>query len=412
MRVLKAYKFRLNPTDDQRKALAQQGGNCRWLWNHFLEINQAEYAKNKKFIFSHQLITSLPELKKEYEWLGESFSQSLQQVARHFDRALKDAFKKSKGFPTTKKKSLLRDSFTVPQKFRIEKNYVFIPKVGEVPWVKHRAIKGKVKHLTVTQDGEQWYCSVCVELKVRNKTSDTKQDGTDIVGIDVGLKTYATLSDGTTVENPKTLTKYQKQLNRAQRRLSKRVKGSKSREKQRLVVAKLHRKVRNVRSDFQHKTTSNMITKCGGFVMEDLNIKGMVKNHCLARSISDAGWYEFKRQLRYKSEWAGLPFLEIGRFEASSKTCCSCGWKDKEQTLADREFECQQCGMSLDRDYNAAINIRNIGLKTVPWDTRELDGSAVKTLEDDKRFMLQKCRCLSMSQEKEHSGLNGFGSLN
>lgn len=410
MRTLKAYKFRLSPTDEQRKSLAQQGGNCRWLWNHFLEINQAEYAKNKKFIFSHQLITSLPTLKKEHEWLGESFSQSLQQVARHFDRALKDAFKKSKGFPTTKKKSLLRDSFTVPQKFRVERNYVFIPKVGEVPWVKHRAIKGKVKHLTVTQDGEQWYCSVCVELKVRNKTSDIKQDG--IVGIDVGLKTYATLSDGTTIENPKTLKKYQKRLNRAQRRLSKRVKGSKSREKQRLVVAKLHRKVRSVRSDFQHKTTSNMITKCGGFVMEDLNIKGMVKNHCLARSISDAGWYEFKRQLRYKSEWAGLPFMEIGRFEASSKTCCSCGWKDKDQTLADREFECKQCGISLDRDYNAAINIRNIGLKTVPWDTRKLDGSTVKTLEDDKRFMLQKCRCLSKNQEKEHSGLNGFGSSN
>jgi putative transposase len=126
LKTLKAYKFRLSPTDEQRKSLAQQGGNCRWLWNHFLEINKVEYANNKKFIFSHQLITSLPTLKKEYEWLGESFSQSLQQVARHFDRALKDAFKKSKGFPTTKKKALLRDSFTIPQKFRIDRNYVFI----------------------------------------------------------------------------------------------------------------------------------------------------------------------------------------------------------------------------------------------------------------------------------------------
>lgn len=413
MKTLRAYKFRLKPTEDQKKSLSQQGGNCRWLWNHFLEINQEEYAKNKKFIFSHQMITSLPNLKKEYNWLGESFSQSLQQVARHFDRALKDSFKKAKGFPTTKKKSLLRDSFTVPQKFRIAKNYVFIPKVGEVPWIKHRAIKGKVKHLTISQDGDQWYCSVCVELKVKRKTSKSNKE--NVVGIDVGLKTYATLSDGTIIENPKTLNKYQKQLNRAQRRLSKRVKGSKNREKQRLVVAKLHRKVRNVRKDFQHKTTHDMITKCGGFVLEDLNIKGMVKNHCLARSISDAGWYEFKRQLRYKSEWAGLPFFEIGRFEASSKTCCSCGWKDKDQTLSDREFECEECGMSLDRDYNAAINIRNIGLKTVPWGTREQDGLTVKTLEDDKRFMdaaKAADRCLSMSQEKEHLGLNGIVSLN
>lgn len=280
MRMLKAYKFKLNPTDEQKQLLAQQGGSCRWLWNHFLEINQAEHAKSGKFIFAHNLITSLPKLKKEFKWLGNTFSQSLQQVARHFDRALKDCFKKSKGFPTTKKKHLMRDSFTVPQKFRVERNYVFIPKVGEVPWIKHRAIKGKIKHLTITQDGEHWYCSVCVELKIRNKTSVIKQY--DIVGIDVGLKTYATLSDGSTIENPKTLNQYQKQLNRANRRLHKRVNGSKNREKQRLVVAKLHRKVRNVRRDFQHKTTHSMITKCGGFVLEDLNIKGMVKNHCLA----------------------------------------------------------------------------------------------------------------------------------
>jgi putative transposase len=132
MRILKAYKFRLYPTDEQKHLLAQQGGNCRWLWNHFLDLNQKEHAKSGKFIFAHDLITSLPNLKKEYDWLGNSFSQSLQQVGRHFDRALKDCFNKSKGFPTFKKKSLMRDSFTIPQKYRIDRTFVFIPKVGEI----------------------------------------------------------------------------------------------------------------------------------------------------------------------------------------------------------------------------------------------------------------------------------------
>lgn len=412
MKILKAYKFRLSPTDEQKTLLAQQGGSCRWLWNHFLDLNQSEYAKSGKFIFAHDLIVSLPKLKQEYEWLGDSFSQSLQQVARHFDRALKDSFKKSKGFPIFKKKALMRDSFTVPQKFRVEKNYVFIPKVGEVPWVKHRAIKGKVKHLTVTQNGNQWYCSVCVELKVKKQDVNKTIETDNIVGIDVGLKTYATLSDGEKIENPKVLAKYQKQLNRANRRLHKREKGSKNREKQRLVVAKLHRKIRNVRQDFQHKTTARMITKYDGFVLEDLNIKGMLKNHCLAKAISDAAWHETKRQLRYKSEWAGKPFIEIGRFEPSSKTCSCCGWYNKDLTLADREFICQGCGVVLDRDENAAINIRNIGLKAVLRDTQEQDGSPVETAEDDKRFMLLECRCLSKSQQKELSGLKGILPLN
>jgi putative transposase len=275
--------------------------------------------------------------------------------------------------------------------------------------MKHRAIKGKVKHLTVTQDGEQWYCSVSVELKT--KTRNTKPTGAGVVGIDVGLKTYATLSDGTKVENPKTLAKYQKKLNRANRRLHKREKGSKNREKQRVVVAKLHRKVRNVRNDFQYKTTARMIANYDGFVLETLNIKGMVKNHCLARSISDAGWHEFKRQLRYKSEWAGKLFREIDTFEPSSKTCNACGWYNKNLTLADREFVCQGCGVVEDRDHNAALNIRDIGLKAVLRDTQKQDGLPVKTLEDDKRFMPQG-RCLSLSQEKECSGLDGFGTSN
>jgi putative transposase len=349
-------------------------------------------------------------MKKEYEWLKQPIGQSLQQVARHFDRALKECFKNGKGFPKFKKKGKRRDSFTVPQKFRIEKNYVFIPKIGEVKWVKHRPIKGKSKHITITQDGNQWYCSVCVELKVKMPTIIPNLN--NVVGIDVGLKTYATISDGTKIENQKTFVKYEKKLNRANRRLHKRKLGSKNREKQRIRVAKIHRKIRNVRQDFQHKTTADMITKYDGFVLEDLNIQGMAKNHHLAKAIGDAAWYEFKRQLQYKSNWSGKMFLQIDRFEPSSKTGSCCGWYNKDLTLDDREFVCQRCGSVLDRDLNAAINIRNIGLKTVPWGTRKQDGSSVKTAEDDKRFMLLECRCLPKNQQKECSGLDSICSLN
>ena len=301
----------------------------------------------------------------------------------------------------------MRDSFTIPQKYRIGKTFVFIPKVGEVKWIKHRPIKGKVKHLTITQDGDLWFCSVTVELKVKMPVQ--KLD--NIVGIDVGLKTFATLSDGTTIENPKILKKYQKKLVREQRRLSRRVKGSKNKEEQRLVVAKLHRKVRNVRQDFQHKTTHNMITKYDGFVLEDLNIKGMLKNHCLAKAISDAAWHEWKRQLKYKSEWNNKLFLQIDRWEPSSKTCSDCGWYNLNLTLSDREFVCMNCGVVHDRDENAAINIRKIGIKTVPQVERE-QGSrkATKTLGETRGsfFSMENSRCLSGNQEKECLGLNKF----
>jgi len=398
MKIQKAYKFRLYPTNEQKQSLAQQGGNCRFLWNHFLEVNQQQYKENKKFIFSYELITSLPKLKQEYDFLNNSFSQSLQQVGRYFDRALKDSFQKIKGFPAFKKKSMLKDSFTVPQKFRIDKSFVFIPKIGEVKWVKHQPIKGKVKHLTITQDGDLWFCSVNVELNIKKPIQKTD----NIVGIDVGLKTFATLSDGTKVENPKILRKYEGKLEKENRHLSRKVKGSKNKWKQRIKVAKLHRKIRNVRKDFQHKVTHDMITKYDGFVLETLNIRGMVKNHNLAKSISDASWYEWKRQLKYKSEWSNKMFLEIGRWEASSKTCSCCGWYNADLTLADREFVCKKCGLKIDRDWNASLNIKSIGLDKVLLDKQEFTLGEIRGSLDSE----MDSRCLSLNQEKEYLGFD------
>lgn len=394
VKIRRAYKFRLYPTQEQVSALRQHGGNARFLWNALLRLNQDKYESEKKFIFAHDMVVSLPQLKKEHDFLQLSFSQSLQQVARQLDRALKDCFNKTKRFPVFKKKGKQNDSFTVPQKFRIGKDYVFIPKIGEVAWVKHRPIKGKIKHLTISQDGEQWYCSVNVELKCKGKSVSTNSD---VVGIDVGLKTFATMSDGSVIENPQILRKYEKRLTTAQRRLSRKQKGSRNRYKQRNKVQRLHRKVRNVRRDFQHKVTAHMIAKYEGFAMEDLNIKGILSNHCLSKAVSDCGWFEFKRQLRYKSEWNGKPLVEIGRSEPSSKTCSDCGWSNKNLTLKDREFVCLECGQVMDRDLNAAVNIKNIGLKI---------------LRDTQKFTpveIGGCRtlvqCQSEKQEKEVLGL-------
>lgn len=405
MKIRRAYRFRLYPTDDQSAALRQHGGNARFLWNTLLRLNQDKYDTEKKFIFAHDMVTSLPKLKKEHEFLDLSFSQSLQQVARHLDRALRDCFKKTKKFPVFKKKGKQNDSFTVPQKFRIAKKYVFIPKIGEVKWVKHRPIKGKVKHLTISQDGEQWYCSVNVELKI--KTPMSKSDGTEnIVGIDVGLKTFAALSDGSTVANPKTLRKHERRLKKAQRRLSKRILGSKNRDKQRIKVQKLYRKVRNARKDFQHQTTARMITKYDGFALEDLNIKGIMANHHFAKAVSDCGWYEFKRQLRYKSEWAGKAFVEIDRFAPSSKCCHRCGWKNVNLTLKDRVFICQECELNMDRDMNAALNIKRLGIEVLR-DTQKLAGHLpCKTPEEIGSSLPLVARCQSKSQESFSLGLS------
>lgn len=360
MLIQRGYKYRILPTKEQEESLLQCGGNTRFLWNYALKINQDYYKETGKFKFYHELAISLPKLKEEYPFLKESFSQSLQMVLRQFDRALKDSFKKEKGFPSFKKKMLLNDSFTCPQKWRLGKGFVFIPKIGEVKWVKHRAMKGKPKSITISQDGNKWYCSVLCEYTVPDRAK--KCDG--VVGCDVGLKEFATLSDGTVISNPKHIKKYEKKLAKEQRKLSKKQKGGKNRFKQRFKVRKIQNKIRATRKDFLHKTSNSIAKNYDGIIVEDLNVKGMMKNHHLAKSIGDVSWSEFNRQLEYKCCWNYKHYIKIGRFEPTSKTCSNCGCV-QEMPLSKRVFNCPDCGISIDRDLNASINIRNIGLNTV-----------------------------------------------
>ena len=357
MLIHKGFKFRLYPTLEQETMLAQQAGNTRFLWNKLLESNLKTYKDTQKFKFSYDMIMSIPKLKEEYDFLKLSFSQSLQQVGRQLDSALKDSFKNSKGFPQFKKKGN-RDSFTVPQKFHLNKKSVQLPKIGKVNWIKHRNWEGTPKFLTVSRDGNQWFCSITCEVN----TSDKQYSDKNLVGIDVGLKEFAVLSDNTTIKREKHLDKYKDKLIREQRWLSRKVKGSNNRKKQIQKVQVVHRKIRNTRNDFLHKTSSNMIAKYSGVVLEDLNIKGMMKNSKLARSISDVGWYEFSRMLEYKSLWNAKHFIKVNRWYASSKICNECGNKKVDLRLEDRTYVCESCGTIIDRDYNASKNILDEGL--------------------------------------------------
>jgi putative transposase len=360
MLIQQGYKYRILPTKEQEESLLQCGGNARFLWNYALKTNQDYYKETGKFKFYHELAVSLPKLKEEYPFLKESFSQSLQMVLRHFDKALKDSFKKEKGFPSFKKKMLLNDSFTCPQKWRLGRGFVFIPKIGEVKWIKHRAMKGKPKSITISQDGDKWYCSVLCEYTIPDKAKECD----NIVGCDVGLKEFAILSDGTVISNPRHTKKYENKLAKEQRKLSKKQKGSKNRFKQRLKVRKIHNKIRDTRKDFLHKTSNSIAKNYDGIFVEDLNIKGMMKNHCLAKSIGDVSWSEFNRQLEYKCKWSFKYYLKIDRFFPSSKTCSNCGYV-QEMPLSKRIFDCLNCGISIDRDLNASLNIRNIGINTL-----------------------------------------------
>lgn len=359
MLVQKGFKYRILPTIEQEKLLLQCGGNARFLWNYALRINQDYYKETGKFKFYYELAISLPKLKEEYPFLKKSFSQSLQMVLRHFDRALNDFFKKKKGFPSFKNKGVLNDSFTCPQKWRLGKGFVFIPKIGEVKWIKHRALKGKPKSITISQDGNKWYCSVLCEYSILDK--EKRFD--NIVGCDVGLKEFATLSNGTIISNPKHVKKYEERLAKEQRKLSKKQKGGKNRSKQRLKVRNIQNKIKDTRKDFLHKTSNSITKNYDGICLEDLNIKGMLKNHYLAKSISDVSWSEFNRQLEYKCKWNFKHYIKIDRFFPSSKTCSNCGYI-QEMPLNKRIFNCLNCGVSIDRDLNASLNIRNIGLST------------------------------------------------
>ncbi len=337
-------------------------GCCRFIYNYFLNLNVEQYAESKTFISNYEMVTSLPELKKEYPFLTEVFSQSLQTSVRNLSTAFKAFFNKQNRFPTFKKKGK-NDSFTCPQKFRVEesRNRIFIPKVGEVKYRSSRPIKGNIKSITVSKNCGQWYVSVLTEqeLQEQSKTFDNP------IGIDVGLKEFAVLSTGEAITNPRFYRNLEQKLVKEQKKLSRKQKFSNNWEKQLSKVQKVHSKIANARKDFLHKLSTRIVKNHDIIGVENLCIKGMIKNKKLSKSIADAGWSMFITFLGYKCLWQSKTFQKVERFYPSSQLCSNCGSNKQFMPLHLRTYTCKNCGTTIDRDYNASKNIESRALELV-----------------------------------------------
>ena len=353
----KSYKFRLIPTEEQSVLLSKHFGCVRFVYNHFLKEKQDHYLLNKKTMNYNNCCKSLTQLKTTQDciWLNEVNSQAIQASLHHLENAYQAFFSKRSKFPKFKSKKNNHDSFSVPQGVKVLKNNkIQIRKFKEgIKFIKHREIKGKIKSATVlrTPTGK-YYISILTEQEPIKHLPKTDKN----IGIDLGIKDFAITSEGQRYTNPKFLYKFQRKLKTAQQHLSRKVKGSKSREQARLKVARIHEKITNSRNDMQHKVSMSLIRKYDMIALEDLNVKGMVKNHCLAKAISDAAWSSFVTKLTYKAQWYGKTVIKIDRFFPSSKTCSDCGHIKESLDLSERSWTCV-CGAQHDRDVNASKNI-------------------------------------------------------
>jgi len=373
--VNKAYKFRIYPTDAQAVFFAKHFGCTRFIYNHLLSVRRDAYRNDGIKISGLECKRMIPPMKKQsgFEWLAEVNSQSLQEASLDLEKAYRRFFDRSlkAGYPKFKKKGL-RDSFCVPQHFTIDvqNNRIFIPKLKSgIKTVFHRSLKKTVKINSITfslSPAGKYHASINVDEQVSHRKPVSKVTAsTKAVGIDLGIKDFLVESTGRKANAPKFLRASEIRLKRAQRKLSRKKKGSANRSKQRLRVARLHEKVSNQRNNFLHHQSKRIVDENQVIYLETLNVQGMMKNRHLARSISDCGWSEFVRQLKYKAQWKGSIIVQIGQWEPSSKLCSTsgCDYKHNSLKLSDREWTCPQCNSNHDRDINAAKNIEKIGLE-------------------------------------------------
>jgi len=353
----KAFKFRLLPTKEQEVLLAKHFGCSRFIYNHFLSEKQKHYLENKETLKFNACQNMLIKQKKDegYEWLKEVNSQCLVATLVNLETAYTNFFKKKSEFPKFKSKKN-KNSFNIPQHVSLkEHNVVQVPKFKEgIKFVKHRELKGIIKSATISKNPSgKYYISI---LCVIEKPTKHKKTGKSI-GIDLGLKDFLITSEGQRYCNPKFTKKHEIKLARKQRILSRKQKGSKGRDKARLSVAKVYEKITNSRNDMQHKVSSKLVRDYDLIAIEDLNVKGMVKNHCLAKAISDVAWSSFVTKLKYKAQWNGKEVIIIDRFYPSSKTCSCCDHVKEILSLDERTWTCSKCNTIHDRDVNASKNI-------------------------------------------------------
>jgi putative transposase len=391
--MLRAYKYRIYPTDEQKVLFAKTFGCCRFVYNWALNLKITAY-KERKETLGNVYLTNLmkSELKAEHEWLSEVNSQSLQSALRNLDTAYTNFFRNTTavGFPRFKSRKDRR-SFLCPQHCRVDftDGTITVPKAKDIPAVLHRKFKGTVKTVTVSMTPSgKYYASVLVDTSMQEIQPLEPVLRTSL-GIDLGIKSLAVCSDGRTFENPKNLQKNLDRLAVLQKRLSRKRKGSENRNKARVKVARLQERIANCRRDNLHKITHALThdNQVRTICMEDLNVKGMQRNHHLAGSVGDASFGMFLTLLEYKCRWYGVNLVKIDRFAPSSKTCRKCGCVYKGLKLSERSWTCPECGAHHDRDFNAACNIKEFGLKALPTERGKVKPVDCPLVDDRPRVL-------------------------
>ncbi len=364
--INKAYKFRIYPTEEQIELIEKNFGCTRFIYNYFLDQRIKTYKSEGKGTSYTKQQNQLPKLKKEFSWLKEVDSTSLQMAIRYLDRAFKNFFRdKNIGFPKFKSKKNPKKSYTinyVNNNIEIKKNKIKLPKLK---WIKskiHRYVEGRIINATISKSPtNKYYVSIITELNIEPMEKSDNE-----IGIDLGIKDFAIFSNGEKIKNNKYLNKSLKKLAKEQKNLSRKQRFSKNFHKQKQKVSKLHEKIKNERQDFLHKLSKRIVDENQIIILEDLSIKNMMKNKKLSRDIADVSWYRFYSYLEYKSKWHNRTLHKIDRWFPSSKTCSFCGYVMKDMPLSIRKWDCPNCGTeNIDRDINASINILRQGLKEI-----------------------------------------------
>ncbi|GET41247.1 RNA-guided endonuclease InsQ/TnpB family protein [Microseira wollei] len=389
--MYQAYKFRIYPNTEQQIALAKAFGCCRWYWNYSLNLCQQTYHATGKGLSRKYIQGLLPQLKKEYPWLTDAYSQCLQVVALNLSTAYQNFFEKRAKLPRFKSKHG-RQSISYPQNVKFEGDYLKLDKkIGLIYCRRHRDFEGTIKTVTISKNPDgKYYASVLVEDG--KETPISKCEG-KVIGIDLGLNHFAITSDGSKYDNPRHIAKQAKKLKKKQQSLSRQKKGSNSRNKAKRIVAKVHSKIARCREDFLHKLSRKIVNENQAIAVENLKIKGMVKNHNLAKAISDVGWGQFCTMLKYKTEREGKTYIEIDRFFPSSKTCHVCLNQVSSLPLDVRVWTCEHCQTKHDRDVNAAKNIRNEALRILSLGTSDTAGGDVRRLGGRFDYLLDAIPC-------------------
>lgn len=360
-----SYKFRIYPNQQQTQLIEQTFGCCRFVYNQFLALKINQYKLSKRLIGFFECCKILTSLKEIKGWLYDVDSLALQRSLKFLDSAYQNFFRRLKkgekpGFPRFKSKHNNRQSFnSTAASIKVIDNHIKMPKLGMIKCRISKQVEGRILNATISKNpaGKYFVSICCTDININCLPNTGKE-----VGVDLGIKNFAVTSDGEKIKNPKYLKRYERFLIKCQRRLSRKSKDSNNRQKQKIRVALIHEKISNCRKDFLHKLSTKIVKMYDKIHVDTLKIKNMVKNHRLARSISDVSWGEFVKQLEYKCSWYGKELIKVDTFYASSQICNNCGFKNPVvKDLKIRNWICPQCNTKHDRDFNASINILGWG---------------------------------------------------